>query len=169
MNVYKVVELLKLDLYTYVVNWEEMRDLQVAFLKSSVPDCDIPQDHIFPIILNRIAAKFKIKYILSGHNVVGEYISPSNWMYDSNDLTHLMDIHRKFGKTHLKEYPKNSLFHRFIYFKNIKRIKSIRLLYYMEYNRENAIREISRRLGWKSYGAKHEESRFTKFFQKYYL
>jgi len=169
MNVYNIINKLNLDLYTYVVNWEEMRDLQVAFLRSSVPDCDIPQDHVFPIILNKIASKFNLKYILSGHNVVGEFISPSNWMYDSNDLNHLLDIQNQFGSIKLKDYPKNNLFSRYIYYRNIKKIESIRLLYFINYNREMAINEITTKLNWKSYGAKHEESRFTKFFQKYYL
>lgn len=169
MNVYNIVERLNLDLYTYVVNWEEMRDLQVAFLRSSLPDCDIPQDHVFPIVLNKVAAKFNVKYILSGHNVVGEFISPSNWMYDSNDLSHLLDVYRKYGRGKLKQYPKNSLWSRYIYYRNIKKIESVRLLYFLDYKSSDAIREIQDRLGWKSYGLKHEESRFTKFFQKYYL
>ncbi|WP_062567258.1 N-acetyl sugar amidotransferase [Pseudoalteromonas arabiensis] len=168
-NIEKVVKILKLDLYTVVIDWEEMKDLQLAFFKASVPDCDIPQDHVFPAVLNKIAAEHGIKHSISGHNVVTEYVLPRNWSYDSNDLEHIKDIHKQFGTGKLVKYPTLSLFKRTIYYKFIKPVKSHRLLYYIPYNKDEIKRFIIENLGWKDYGGKHFESRFTKFFQAYFL
>jgi len=168
-NIENVVNILDLDLFTYVIDWEEMKDLQLSFFKASVPDCDIPQDHVFPALLNKIAKQNKIKHIISGHNIVTEYILPRNWSYDSNDLTHLLDIHSKFGNRPLKKYPKYSLFDRMIYYRFIFPVTSHRFLYYIPYNKEEIKSFIQEKLNWKDYGGKHFESRFTKFFQAYYL
>lgn len=168
-NIENVVNILNLDLHTYVIDWEEMKDLQLAFFKASVPDCDIPQDHVFPALLNKIARQNGIKHIISGHNVVTEYILPRNWSYDSNDLTHLLDIHKKFGKIPLKKYPKYSLFDRIITYRWIAPVHSHRFLYYIPYNKEEIKNFIQDKLGWRDYGGKHFESKFTKFFQAYYL
>lgn len=168
-NIENVVKILNLDLFTYVVDWEEMKDLQLAFFRASVPDCDIPQDHVFPALLHKIAKENKLKHIISGHNVVTEYILPRNWSYDSNDLTHILDIHKRFGTIPLKKYPRYSLFDRMIYYRWIFPVKSHRFLYYVPYNKDKIKIFIQEKLGWKDYGGKHFESRFTKFFQSYYL
>lgn len=168
-NIENVVSKLDIDLFTYVVDWEEMKDLQLSFFKASLPDCDIPQDHVFPAILNRLAAKKGIKHIISGHNIVTEYVLPRNWSYDSNDLVHLKDVHSKFGSRKLKNYPTYSLFDRTVKYKFFHRIQTHRFLYYVDYNKEDVKSFITSNLGWKDYGGKHFESRFTKFFQAYYL
>lgn len=168
-NIENVVKILKLDLFTVVIDWEEMRDLQLAFFKASVPDCDIPQDHVFPAILNKIAAEHGIKHSISGHNIVTEYILPRNWSYDSNDLEHIKDIHKQFGTKKLTKYPMLSLFKRTIFYKFIKPVESHRFLYYIPYQKNEIKAFIINNLGWKDYGGKHFESRFTKFFQAYFL
>lgn len=168
-NIENVVNKLNLDLFTYVIDWDEMKDLQLSFFKASVPDCDIPQDHVFPALLHKIAKQHNIKDIISGHNLVTEFISPKGWVYDSNDLTHILDIQKKYGTRKLKKYPTFSLFDRTIYYKFICPIKSHRLLYYIPYNKDKIKNFITKELDWKDYGGKHFESKFTKFFQAYYL
>lgn len=168
-NIENVVNKLNLDLFTYVIDWEEMKDLQLSFFKASVPDCDIPQDHVFPALLYKIAKQHNIKDIISGHNLVTEFISPKGWVYDSNDLQHIFDIQNQFGTKKLKKYPTFSLFDRTIYYRYIHPIKSHRLLYYIDYNKEKIKEFITKELDWKDYGGKHFESKFTKFFQAYYL
>lgn len=167
-NIENMVKKLGLDLYTEVVNWNEMRDLQLAFFKASVPDCDIPQDHVFPAILHKLARKYGIKSILSGHNNVTEYVYPKGWGYDSNDLGHLLDIHKKHGTVRLKKYPQFSYFQKALD-RYVLGIKSYRLLNYVHYNKAQVKNHIANELGWRDYGGKHYESRFTKFFQAYYL
>lgn len=168
-NIENVVKILDLDLFTAVIDWEEMKDLQLAFFKASVPDCDIPQDHVFPALLNKIAAQHGIKHSISGHNIVTEYVLPRNWSYDSNDLEQIKDIQQQFGTKSLAQYPMLSLFKRTVYYKFIKPVKSHRFLYYIPYVKEDVKSFIIQNLGWKDYGGKHFESRFTKFFQAYYL
>jgi asparagine synthase (glutamine-hydrolysing) len=168
-NIETIVKSLKLDLKTIVCDWNEMRDLQVSFLKASIPNCDIPQDHAFMAILWKEAAKNNIKYILSGHNMATESILPSSWGYRPSDLKFLMNIHKTFGTKKLKNYPRLGFFRRHLFFPIIKNIKIEYPLDYMYYNKKEAIHELERTIGWKQYGGKHHESIFTRFFQSYYL
>ena len=168
-NIENLVNKLDIDLFTVVIDWAEMRELQLAFFRASLPDCDIPQDHVFPAELFKIAEKFDIKHVISGHNLVTEYVLPRSWSYDSNDLEHIKDVNRKCGSRKLANYPQLSLFKRTIYYKFIRPIQVHRFLYYVPYDKEQIKIFIERELGWKDYGGKHFESRFTKFFQSYYL
>jgi N-acetyl sugar amidotransferase len=168
-NIENIVKKLNFDLFTHVVNWDEMRDLQLAFFKASVANCDIPTDHAFPAILYREAAKHGIKYILSGSNYATEFILPSAWGYQSGDLRHLKDIHRKFGKVPLRDYPTIGFFSQYIWYPYVRGIKTVKILNYLPYNKFDAKKTIIRELDWRDYGGKHYESVFTRFFQGYYL
>ena len=168
-NISKMVEKLNLNLHTLVLDWNEIRDLQKSFLIAGVPNLDIPQDHSFNAAIYREAAKFDIKYILNGNNFVTESILPNSWGYDATDLTHLLDIHSKFGNVKLKTYPKLTLFKKFFYYPVIKKNISVEPLNYIDYDKDKAIDLLKEKFDWKSYGGKHNESLFTKFFQSYYL
>lgn len=168
-NIESATSKLGIDLETIVVNWKEVRDLQRAYFKASVPNCDVPQDHAFVAGVYNLAAKYGIQYMISGHNNVTEFILPPSWGYNSGDLDNLIDIHNKFGEVKLKNYPKLSLFKKVIYYRYFKKLQSFRILNYVPYNKEEVKNFITENLGWKDYGGKHFESRFTKFFQSYYL
>lgn len=168
-NIENIVKRLGIDLYTHVVNWDEMRDLQLAFFKASVANCDIPTDHAFPAILLRQAARHGIKYVLSGSNYATEFILPSAWGYQSGDLRHLKDIHKKFGQAPLREYPTIGFFKQYIWYPYVRGIKTVKPLNYLPYNKFDAKQVIMNELGWRDYGGKHYESIFTRFFQGYYL
>ena len=168
-NIENILKKTGFDLYTFVVEWEEMKDLQLAFFKAGVPNCDIPQDHAFVAAVYKTAIKFNIKYMLSGYNVSTESILPRSWGHRFNDLRHLKDIHKKFGKIKLKKYPTMNFFEYNFYFRCIKNIKSIPLLNFIEYNKFEAKKILKKEFNWKNYGNKHFESNFTKFFQSYYL
>lgn len=168
-NIENIVKKLGVDLHTHVVDWEEMRDLQLAFFKASVANCDIPTDHAFPAILYREAARHGIKHILSGSNYATEFILPAAWGYQSGDARHLRDIHRRFGCQKLRAYPSLGFFSQFIWYPYVRGIRTIKLLNYLPYNKAEAKRTIIRELGWRDYGGKHYESVFTRFFQGYYL
>ncbi|MFC1817259.1 N-acetyl sugar amidotransferase, partial [Thermodesulfobacteriota bacterium] len=101
-NIENIIKKLDFDLHTHVVDWEEMRDLQVAFIRSGVANVDIPQDHAFFAVLYHFAAQHKIKYVLSGSNFATESILPSSWGYDAMDSRHLKSIHKRFGEKKLK-------------------------------------------------------------------
>lgn len=169
-NIEKLVDGLQLDLYTEVINWEEMRDLQLAFFKSGVPHIDTPQDHAFFATMYKFAEKHRVKHILTGANYSTECIrNPIEWMYYQSDSIQLRDIHRRFGTVPLVTFPTTSILYHKVYLQFIKGIKVVRPLNYMPYVKEQAIRLLVDRFGWQPYPQKHFESRFTKFYEGYWL
>lgn len=168
-NIENIVKILNLDLHTLVIDWPEMRDLQRSFFKASVPNCDIPQDHSFLASLYKEAEKYGLRHILNGNNMSTESILPRSWGYDASDLIHLTDIHDKFGEIKLKQYPRIGFLTKSIVNPFIKRLKVHAPLDYIEYNKAETKKFLQEHLGWKDYGGKHYESKFTKFFQAYYL
>lgn len=168
-NVTSLIRTLGLDLYTDTVDSREMMDLQLSFFKASVPNCDIPTDHAFPAVAFEQASKYKIKYILSGHNFASESILPKAWGYNAADARHVKGIQRRFGTMSLKNYPTMGLFKRHGWYETIMGIKSVRLLNYMPYHYDDAKQTITEELGWQDYGGKHYESIFTRYFQGHYL
>jgi N-acetyl sugar amidotransferase len=168
-NIESIVRGLDIDLHTYVVEWQEMRDLQVAFLRSSVLNQDVPQDHAFFATLYRTAATFRIGDFLSGVNFATESIVPPNFGFSSIDGTHLRAIHRRFGTIPLETYPVIS-FGEYLWMTRVRRqVRISRPLNFLNYDRRRAILELQREYGWRDYGVKHGESRFTKFYQETYL
>ncbi len=168
-NIENIVKILDIDLYTAVINWEEMKDLQLAYFKSQLANQDVPQDHAFFATLYDAADKHGIKYFLTGSNLATESILPSAWGYNAMDATQLKAVHKKFGKIKLKDYTTVSFFKRKIYYPYIKKFRIIKPLNLMPYNKDEAKRIIIDKINWRDYGAKHHESRFTKFFQSYWL
>jgi len=167
-NVEQVLKRLDIDLYTYVLDWEEFKDLQVSFLKASIANAEIPTDHAIIAILFRTAAERNIPYIITGANIVTEAIMPDCWMYDNRDLRLIKAVHRKFGRVKLQAYPQISLL-RFAYYIFVKGIKYFPILNYVPYVKEDAKQMLSDELGWRDYGGKHYESIYTRFFQSYLL
>lgn len=168
-NIENLTRHLDIELHTFVVNWEEMKDLQRSFFKASLMDQDIPQDHAIFAALYRFADDNNIRYAFNGGNFSSEIIIPSNWGYQAMDLRHLKDVHRHFGELKLTDYPVIGFFRRYIYFNLIRKLQIISPLNLINYNKEEAINLMTREFGWKYYGGKHHESRFTKFYQNYYL
>ena len=169
-NIEKLVDGLGLDLYTEVINWEEMKDLQLSFFKSGVPHIDVPQDHAFFATMYKFASKHKIRYILTGGNYSTECVrNPLEWMYYQTDSVQLLDIHKKFGNIKLQNFPiTNILWHK-IYLPYIKKIKLVRPLDYVPYNKEKSMKLLVDKFGYQKYPQKHFESRFTKFYESYWL
>lgn len=168
-NIEKILKYCDFDLFTYVVDWEDMRDLQISYLKSGIANQDVPQDHVFFATLYYLAAKEKIKYIISGGNFSTEGIFPESWHGSAIDSTNLLSIHRRYSDRKLKNYKTVSLFNFFIWYPFVRGIRTVRPLDFMPYKKNLALRELQETIGYKQYGRKHGESRFTKFFQNYYL
>lgn len=168
-NIENIVKILDIDLYTGVVPWEEMQDLQLAFFKSQLANQDVPQDHAFFATLYHVANKNDIKYFLSGGNLATESILPSSWGYNAMDATQLKAVHKKFGKKKLKKYEIVSFFKRKIYYPYFKKFRIIRPLDFLSYIKDEAKETIKKELNWRDYGGKHHESKFTKFFQAHWL
>lgn len=169
-NIEVMVEKLGLDLYTEVINWEEMKDFQLSFFKASVPHIDIPQDHAFIATLYNFADKHNIRYILNGYNLSTEAVNnPLEWMYYGTDMAQLRDIQKQFGTRPLKTFPFSSVFRHKIYLRYVRKIEVVKPLNYLPYSKKLAIETLQREYGWEPYPQKHFESRFTKFYEGYWL
>jgi len=168
-NIKHVCEKLGVDLHTHVADWEEFKDLQLAFIKASVVDIEVITDHAILGVLFRTASQEGVKYILSGSNVAteGGVIVPS-WLHDKNDLTHIKYIHKKFGTRKLRTFPGLGLWG-IAYYWGLKGIRYTSLLNYVHYDKEEAKKTLMGELGFQDYGAKHHESTWTRFYQTYIL
>lgn len=168
-NIERIVKGLHLDMYTEVVNWKEMSDLQLSFFKASISSCDQPQDHAIFAALYNYAAKHRIKYVLTGSNSATEFIRPPvEWIY-MNDVVMLKDIHRKFGKIPLKTYPLCGMLKYRILYRYFYGMKRVFPLDYVVYDKERAMELLYEKFGWMKYENKHYENVFTRFFEGYYL
>lgn len=168
-NIECLIDGLKLDLFTEVIDWEEMRDLQLAYFKAGVPHVDTPQDLAFFGTMNKFAHKHKVRYILTGANLSTECIrNPVDWLY-YGDTVQLHDIHRRFGSRPLVKFPVGHILWRKLYLPHILGIKTLRPLNYMPYIKADAIKLLVEKFGWQPYPQKHFESRFTRFVESYWL
>jgi N-acetyl sugar amidotransferase len=167
-NIKKTLEKLEVDLYTYVLDWDEFRDLQLAFLKASVPNCEIPTDHAIIALHFKVALDQGIKYIANGANVATEAFIPRAWSYESRDLRHLRAIHQRFGTVPLRSFPTLGMISA-LYTILVKGIRWITVLNYVDYKKPQAIKLLQEELGWRPYGGKHYESVYTRFYQGYIL
>jgi N-acetyl sugar amidotransferase len=169
-NIKVLIEKLNLDLFTEVINWEEMRDFQLAWFKSGVPHIDIPQDHAFIATLYKFAEKYKVKYILNGGNLSTECVRyPMEYYYAGTDMVHIRDIIKKFGTVPMATYPFSSVFRHKIYLKYCRGMKVVKPLNYVPYILKDAVQLLRDEYDWKPYPQKHFESRFTRFFEGYWL
>lgn len=167
-NIERTLERLNIDLYTYVIDWDEFRDLQLSFLKASVPHAEHPTDHAIMAILHKVAEEQKVKYILRGSNISTESYGVKTWSGGQRDWKYIKSIHKRFGKVPLKTFPhingvdllKNKFF---------LHHQEVSILDYVTYIKEDAMKVLENELGWTYYGGKHYESLFTKFFQAYIL
>ena len=167
-NIENIVKKLDYDLFTYVINWEEFKDLQLSYLKASVVDIEALTDHAIFASLYQVASKNGIKYILSGENVVTEGVLPAHWVHNKNDLINIKAIHRRFGKLPLKTFPTLGLAKK-LYYQKVRRIQYVPILNYVDFVKKDAKKIIAEELGWRDYGGKHYESIFTRFYQSYIL
>lgn len=168
-NVERLVKHCGFELHTCVVDWEEMRDLQLAYLRAGVPNQDVPQDHAIFAGLYRFCVRNGVKTVLSGGNVATEGIFPESWHANAMDSVNLRAIHRKHGSRPLRHFPLISAWELYVVFPGLRRLRTIRPLNYLPYDRDQAIDRLQAACGWKPYGRKHGESKFTRLFQNHYL
>lgn len=167
-NIENIVSILGFDLYTYVINWEEFKDIQLAYLKASVIDIEAITDHAIIATLYQLAAKHKINYFLSGFNIVTEAILPNAWVFKKQDAANIKSIHKTYGSVPLKTFPFLDAFKKRYYSLALK-IESVPLLNYIDYNKDQVKEILKKELNWKDYGGKHYESVWTRFYQGYIL
>ena len=167
-NIKKLLDKLDIELYTHVVDWEEFKDLQLAFLRGGLINCEAPTDHAINSILIRLAAKFGLRYILSGGNLATEAIMPYAWGHYNQDIRLLKAVHRRWGNVPLRTMPTISLANYFFRIL-VQRIRQLPMLNFVEYDKDAAKKFMMEEFHWRDYGGKHYESVWTRFFQGYYL
>jgi N-acetyl sugar amidotransferase len=167
-NIEKILNKTGFDYYNHVINWDEFRDLQLAYLKASVIDIEVVTDQAIFALLHIIARKHKIKYILTGDNPASESIMPKGWSYQKNDLSNFRAIQKKFGTRKIDTYPLMGIYNA-RYYRVVHGIKYAPLLYYVQYDYKEVRKLLESVFGWKNYEWKHCESIFTKFYQGYIL
>jgi N-acetyl sugar amidotransferase len=167
-NIKTVLDRLNIELITHVVDWDEFRDLQLAFLKGGLVNCEAPTDHAINSLMLRTAARFRLRYILSGSNLATETIMPYAWSHYNQDLRLLKAVHHRWGTRPLKTLPTLNLA-QYAYLILVRGIRQVPLLNYVDYDNAAAKAFLTSELGWRDYGGKHYESIWTRFFQGYYL
>jgi len=166
-NIELTLKKLSIDLYTEVLDWEEFRDLQLSFVKASTPDLEIPTDHALLAVLWQQAHKYGIKYIISGMNFATESTFVQDWAYGHWDWRYIKGIQKKFGTVPLKSFPHYNIAK--LAWWNLRGIRSISILNYVDYHKPNAMALLEKELDWQYYGGKHYESIYTRFIQGYIL
>ena len=170
-NVEKLVDGLGLDLFTDVINWEEMKDLQRAFFRSQISDQDLPQDAAFFSALYRFARKHRIKYVFTGSNYSTECCrEPEEWGgYPGIDKTLFTDIHRQFGTRKLETFPLIDIFVYKVLYQQVLGMTVVKPLNLVPYIKKEAEALLEQRFGWQRFQHKHHESRLTRFYEDYWL
>ena len=166
INMENIVKKLDIDLYTHVIDWEEFKDIQLSFLKSSTPDSEVPSDHAIFSVLRQIAKKYKIKHVINGINVKTESHHALSWSQGHSDFGYIKGVQKMFGINKIKTFPHGN---RLTILEDIFSKKWINILNYIDYDKNEAKNIITEKLNWKDYGGKHYESIYTKFFQGYIL
>lgn len=167
-NINKIIEYLDADLYSLVVDWNEFRDLQRAYIKAGVVDIEVLTDHAIFGTLYKLAAKHKVKHVISGSNIETEILLPKAWIYNKLDSVNIKDIHSQYGELSLSSYPIFSIIRK-KYYLNFKQLSFIKPINWARYDKRRTKEIISKEIGWMDYGGKHHESVFTKFYQNYIL
>ncbi|MGB2632165.1 MAG: N-acetyl sugar amidotransferase [Minisyncoccales bacterium] len=167
-NIERILKQMDIDLCTKVLDWDEFKDLQLSFFKSSLIDCEIPTDHAIMATLYREARRRKIKYIITGSNLVTEAVMPISWARFKIDWRLVRNVQKRFGSKKLKTFPHIDLAG-LAYATLVEGIKIFPLLNYVEYDKASAKQMLIDRFGWKDYGGKHYESVYTRFYQGYIL
>ncbi|MCB0700182.1 MAG: N-acetyl sugar amidotransferase [Chitinophagales bacterium] len=166
-NIESVTQKLGIDLQTFVIDWEEFKDIQRSYFDAGVVDLEVPTDHAIYGAMYRLAMDNNIKVIFSGVNIVSESIMPHHWSYEKHDHVNLLDIHKRFGKRPIKNFPiVDNKFRKKLRDANIQ---VFRLLNYVPYKKIEVEDILVNKLGWRPYGGKHYESVFTRFYQGYIL
>lgn len=170
-NIQRLVDGLGLDLFTEVIDWEEMKDLQLAFFKAQVANVDLPQELGLFSSLYNFAARKGFKYVLTGANYSTECVrEPNEWgAYYTTDMRFVRDVHRRYGQRPLRTFPTADIFTYKLYYRFVKGVRVVRPLNCVPYLKANATEELARLYGWRPYAQKHHESRFTRFVECYWL
>jgi hypothetical protein len=165
-NIGRALKALDVDLNTHVIDWEEFRDLQLAFLRASTPDSEIPTDHAIVALMHQTARRIGVRYVVTGYNARTESHLPPAWSQGHYDWRYIKGVHARHGRRPLRTFPYMTLWQ---YRRFLKTQVTLDILDYVDYVKRDAMPVLERELGWRYYGGKHYESIYTRFYQGYIL
>ena len=165
-NIKKMTSATQTDLETYVIDYEEIKDLIRSYLYAALPWIDIPADLAIKSVLFRVAAREGISFVLRGNDFRSEGTQPHEWTY--GDGRQLRCLHKQFGRIKLKTFP-NYTFANLLHLSALRGIKNYHPFYYLDYQKKAAQHLLSQQYGWAYYGGHHHENHFTKFAISYWM
>ena len=168
-NIRKVTSKLGVELHVKKMNWNEMREMQLAWFRTGLEMLDAPQDHAFISTIDKYSIKLGVKYILNGYNVCTEVVAdPASWERSSGptgDGTYIKDVVKKHCSIPIKDYTYTSgLKHKF-WIPYVKGIKTIKPLNLVEFTKASMVETLEKEYGYVPYGQKHFEDLITKFLE----
>lgn len=165
-NIENALRTLGIDLDTHVLDWTEFRDIQLAFLRASTPDSEIPTDHAIQAVIRQTASRLGVRTLITGVNLRTETHLPLAWSQGHGDWRYIKSVHARYGTVPLRSFPHMGFWaYRRLYHSQ----HQVDILNYVDYVKADAQRLLQTELGWKSYGGKHHESIYTRFYQGYIL
>lgn len=167
-NIKNIADKLGISYESHVLNYHEFKEIQLAFLRASIPEAETPTDMAIQAAVHKTAAKYNIKYIISGGNFATEGILPASWHYNAKDTRYFNHITKKFSAFKIKNFPVFG-YKQETYYKLARGIKIIYILNHVPYIKDEVQAFLEKELDWKYYGGKHRESKYTNFVQSFYL
>jgi N-acetyl sugar amidotransferase len=164
-NISSALRALGVDLETLVIDWAEFKDIQLAFLRAGVPDCEIPSDHAIVASVHQVAVQHRLRHTIWGYNTRTETHLPKAWSQGHLDWRYIRTIHRRFGSGRIRTFPHLNFMGSLGFFPTA----NLNLLDYVDYVKADAIALLQRELGWRSYGGKHHENIYTRWYQGWFL
>lgn len=172
-NIRKLTDKLDVKLHVKKMDWEEMKEMQLAWFRTGLESLDVPQDHAFIALIDKLSMKLGVKYILNGYNITTEAIAdPASWNRGggpTGDGTYLKDVIKKYSAISIKNYEFTSGFKHKFWIPYIKGIKTLKPLNLIPFTKQEMIDTLSREYGYIPYGQKHFEDLFTKFLEGYWV
>ena len=172
-NIKRIVSKLDIELHTEVMDWSEMREMQLAWFRTGMENLDAPQDHAFIALIDRFSRELGVKYILNGYNIATEIVAdPSSWLkggYQTGDSTFMKDVIRKHCAIPIKKYTFTNGFKHKFYTPYILGVKTIKPLNLIAFTKKEMIETMQREYGYEPYGQKHFEDLLTKFLEGWWM
>lgn len=172
-NIRKLTDKLGVKLHVKKMDWEEMKEMQLAWFRTGLESLDVPQDHAFIALIDKLSMKLGVKYILNGYNITTEAIAdPASWNRGggpTGDGTYLKDVIKKYSAISIKNYEFTSGFKHKFWIPYVKGIKTLKPLNLIPFTKQEMIDTLSREYGYIPYGQKHFEDLFTKFLEGYWV
>lgn len=168
INIQNLLTKLQFDYKTHIIDWEEFKHMQKAYIRAGVIDIEALTDHTILATMLKMAREHDIKCVLSGFNYATEAIMPKGWTWKKEDWVNIKDICEKNGFSGFKTYP-HLTFYKKLFYNFMLKLEVVKLLNFVDYNKSEAKKKLIEQYDWKDYGGKHFESVFTRFYQSYIL